>query len=425
MAEPAARELEADVRQQAASSRGLGRRLLELTDALAIPVLSVVTGFIVAGLIIAISDPVVLRTLRQSPVAGLRTGWDAVYLAYYALWNGSIGSPAAIVRGLALWIGPGDNAAFLRAIRPISESLVNTTPLIFAGLAVALGFRGGLFNIGVEGQLFVSALAGSYVGYAVTGLPWIVHLPLTLAIAFVAGGLWGAIPGFLKAKTGAHEVINTIMLNWIAFRLSDYLLTGPMKREGFVPITPQVLPSAYLPQFLPQPIRFHAGFFLALGLAAFVWWLLWKTPIGFEIRTVGANPRAARYAGISVAGSFVLTMFLSGAIGGLAGIVQVLGVQRAMAVAFSAGYGFDAIALALLGKSHPLGVILASLLFGVLRTGATRMQSVADIPVDIISILQAVVLMFVAAPAMIRWLYRVRVAREAEEATFTRGWGQL
>jgi simple sugar transport system permease protein len=238
-----------------------------------------------------------------------------------------------------------------------------------------------------------------------------------------AGGLYGAIPGYLKAKTGAHEVINTIMLNYIAFRFFDWAFTGPLRRPGGDrPVTAEIYPSAYLPQLF-EGYRFHWGFFLALLVAFGVWWLLFKTTLGFEIRTVGANPNAARYGGIKITRIIVLTMALSGALAGLAGVNEVLGLNHFLAGGFSSGYGFDAIALALLGKSHPLGVVLAALLFGTLRNGATRMQSIASIPIDIISIVQALVIVFIAAPAIVRWVYRVKAKSAVDSATFTRGWG--
>ncbi|MFQ5859014.1 MAG: ABC transporter permease, partial [Anaerolineae bacterium] len=284
--------------------------------------------------------------------------------------------------------------------------------------------RCGLFNIGAEGQLLVGALTSVWIGYSVTGLPWIIHMPLAILAGAMAGAFWGAIPGYLKARTGAHEVINTIMMNWIAIRLIDWLINGPMERPGAAAKTREILATAYLPQFSSDPrVRIHAGFFLALGMAALVYWFLFKTTIGFEIRTVGANPDAARYSGISVPGSFVLAMALSGALAGLAGTAQALGVTHFLAAGFSPGFGFDSIALALLGKSHPVGVILAAMLFGSLRAGATKMQSLAQIPVDIIAILQALIIMFVAAPAMIRWIYRIRAERAVGEQVFTRGWG--
>jgi simple sugar transport system permease protein len=213
------------------------------------------------------------------------------------------------------------------------------------------------------------------------------------------------------------------MLNYVAFRFFSWAFTGPLRRPGGdAPVTAEILPSAYLPQLFTG-YRFHWGFFLALLVAFACWWLLFKTTIGFEIRTVGANPNAARYSGINITRIIVLTMAISGGLAGMAGANEVLGLNHFLADGFSAGYGFDAIALALLGKSHPLGVVLAALLFGTLRSGATRMQSIASIPIDIISVVQALVIVFIAAPAIVRWIYRVRVKAETEGTTFTRGWG--
>ncbi|NTW12858.1 MAG: ABC transporter permease, partial [Anaerolineales bacterium] len=310
----------------------------------------------------------------------------------------------------------------LRAIYPFTESLVTATPYIFAGLSVALGFRCGLFNIGAEGQFFIGALCSAYVGYSITGLPAFIHLPLALLAGAAGGAVWGMIPGYLKARFGAHEVVNTIMMNWIAFRLSDWLLNGPMKASGFRPVTPNIEHTAELPRFFPDPIRLNWGFILALVVAYALYWFLFKTTIGFEIRAVGANPDAAKYAGMNIIRNFVLVMALAGGLAGLAGTSQVLGVDRWVGQGFSAGYGFDAIALALLGKSHPFGVVLAALLFGFLRSGATRMQSMASVPIDIISIIQGLVIIFIAAPDIIRWLYRIKNIK-AEQTVLTRGWG--
>jgi ABC-type uncharacterized transport system permease subunit len=359
----------------------------------------------------------------DDPKVPLVAAWDAVKLAYSALFEGSIGNPKRMYEAVTAYFDTGDTSLLGSAFLPITETLVVATPYILTGLAVALSFRCGVFNIGGEGQYFIGGLTSVFVGYSITGLPAYVHLPLAILAGILGGAVWAAIPGYLKAKTGAHEVINTIMTNYIAFRLAEWLLNGPMKREGYRPVSPEIQPSAYLPQFFPSPIRFHAGFFLALAVAAFIYWLLFKTTIGFEIRTVGANPRAARYAGINITKNIVLAMGLSGGLAGLAGANDVLGLIHYMPNAFSSGYGFDAIALALLGKSHPGGVVLAALLFGMLRNGATRMQSVAGLPVDIISVLQALIIMFIAAPEIIRALFRLRVEREEAEVVFTRGWG--
>jgi simple sugar transport system permease protein len=214
------------------------------------------------------------------------------------------------------------------------------------------------------------------------------------------------------------------MMNYIAFRLSDWLLSGPMKRpDSFNPVSPTIQDSAKLYRFFDDPIRFHLGFFIALLVAWFVYWFLFKTKWGFDFRTVGINPRAARYAGMSVVLVTVAAMAFSGALAGLAGANEVLGLNHNLAMAFSSGYGFDAIALALLGNSHPVGVVLASLMFGTLRNGATRMQLVADIPIDIISILQALILAFIAAPAIIRTIYRLKTPADGEEGIFAGSWG--
>jgi general nucleoside transport system permease protein len=391
-------------------------------QALLIPLLAIFSGLVVGGIIIILTSEQVYEAFGVSFGAGLRASWESVSVAYRALFTGSLGDPARIISALQ----SGDELAIRRAFNPISESLLSSTPYIFAGLAVALGFRAGMFNIGVEGQLFIGAIFAAFVGYSVTGLPTFVHLPLALLAGAVGGGLWGFIPGWLKAKTGGHEVINTIMMNYIAFRLSDWLLTGPMKRpDSFNPVSPTIQETAILPRFFETPLRFHLGFFVALGIAWVVYWFLFKTKWGFFLRTVGANPHAARYAGMSIVVGMVLAMTLSGMLAGLAGANEVLGVNYNLAMAFSAGYGFDSIALALLGKSHPLGVVLAALLFGTLRSGALRMQLAAGIPVDIISVLQALILAFIAAPAIIRTIYRLRTPKlgEEEEELQVASWG--
>ena len=399
------------------------RRILQ---PLVTPALAILTALIVGSLVIVLTDLDVLAALRNfftAPGAAFSAVWKAITTAYGSLFEGSLGSPAQMIAALR----SGDSKAMADAFYPVTDSLVTATPYIFAGLAVAVGFRCGLFNIGVEGQLFIGAICSVWVGFAIKGLPAIIHIPLALLAGAAGGALWAFVPAILKAKTGAHEVINTIMMNYIAFRLSDWLLgdKGPLKRpDSANPVSPLIEQSAELPRFFPEPIRFHLGFFIALGVALFIYWFLFKTTLGFEIRTVGANPNAAKYAGMSITRNLVIAMCLSGALAGLAGANEVLGVNHNLAFAFSSGYGFDSIALALLGKSHPLGVVLAALLFGTLRSGATRMQNVARIPIDIISVIQALIIAFIAAPAIIRTLYRLKAAGEGEGAVFTRGWGK-
>jgi simple sugar transport system permease protein len=385
-----------------------------------VPALAVLSGLILGGVLIALTSQEVWQAFQVSVLQGIGTSFAVVFRAYAALFAGAFGNPVQMVVALQ----SGDPLAVRRAFNPILESMVAATPYIFAGLSVALAFRGGLFNIGAEGQIFVGAITATYVGYALVGVPTIVHLPLALAAGALGGALWGFIPGWLKARTGAHEVINTIMMNYIAFRLSDWLLTGPMMRpDSFNPVSPTIQASAMLPRFFADPIRFHLGFFFALLVAYLVYWFLFRTTWGFNLRTAGSNPNAARYAGIKTGRWIFLTMSLAGALAGLAGTNEVLGVNHNLAMAFSSGYGFDSIALALLGRSHPLGVVLASLFFGTLRSGARRMQVVSGIPIDIISVIQAMILAFMAAPAIIRTIYRLRQPAEAGEEVLVRGWG--
>jgi simple sugar transport system permease protein len=398
--------------EQATARRGPWRRAL-------LPLLAIFTGLLVGGIFIAFTTESVYAAFRESLGAGISEAIQTVLDAYGALFSGSIGDPIRIIDA----VQSGDGLAIRRAINPIFETLIAATPLIMAGLGVALGFRAGLFNIGAEGQLYVGAICATFVGYSVTGLPAVIHIPLALAAGMLGGGLWGLIPGWLKAKTGGHEVINTIMMNYVAFRLMDWLLRGPMGNpESTNPISPPIASSAYLPQLFEAPIRFHLGFFLALIAAVVVWWFLFKTNWGFTFRTVGANPNAARYAGMNIVRTTVLAMTFSGALAGLAGTNEVMGLNHNLAPAFSSGYGFDAIAIALLGNNHPIVVVLSALLFGMLRTGATRMQVVTAIPVDIIGIVQAMVLAFIAAPAIVRTIYRLRVPDAGEQEIVISSW---
>jgi len=388
---------------------------------ISVPLLAIVTGVIIGAILIAATSNNVYEAFDESFLNGIGTSFSEIFIAYRSMFTGSIGDPVRIVNAFS----SGDAREIRSALNPILESLVQATPYIFAGLAVALGFRAGLFNIGVEGQLFIGAACATYVGYAVKGLPGIIHMPLAFLAGGLGGALWGFIPGFLKATTGGHEVINTIMMNYIAFRLTEWLLSGPMTRPGSggMPISPIIEESAQIPQFFQTPIRFHLGFFIALGFAWLVWWLLFKTKWGLNLRTVGTNPRAAKYAGLSVVKNTMIGMALSGGLAGLAGAVQILALNHSMALGLSSGYGFDSIALALIGNNHPLGVVLSSILFGTLRNGATRMMVIARIPIDIVDVIQAIILMLVAAPAIIRTLYRLREPKQEETTVFVSGWG--
>jgi simple sugar transport system permease protein len=364
--------------------------------------LAIVTALVLGALVIVFTDQDALDAwgrFFRDPGAALSTSWDKAYEAYEALFKSSFGSSRALDR-----------------------TLLEATPLLFAGLSVALAFRAGLFNIGAAGQLIAGASFAGYVGFSYD-LPKVVHLPLAL-VAGVAGGMvWAGIAGFLKARTGAHEVISTIMLNFIALRGLDYLLsTDTYQRAGRNdPISKVVSESARLPE-LPGPFG-HLGLVLAVAAAVGVWWLLARSTVGFRMRAVGANPNAARTAGMSVAGTYILSMALAGGLAGLAGTSNLLGRESfALSGGFYRQIGFDAIALALVGRSKPGGVVGAALLFGALRAGATGMQAATTTPVDIIVVIQALIIAFVAAPRLVEAMWRIR-ARQGAIQQFTTGWG--
>jgi len=389
-------------------SKRLGSRLFrEITgvgvdwrSALLVPLLAILTALIVGAIIIALTDIDALRNWGRDPGAAWRETAGTIGNAYLALFKG------------AFW-----------GMKPWSETLVAAGPVILAGLAVAIGFRAGLFNIGAEGQMLMGGLIATIVGFYFN-LPWPIHLPLALLGGLIGGALWGGIPGLLRAKTGAHEVISTIMLNWIAIRFMDWVLrTDFIKAVGRQdPISKDVLSSARLPQFFPNDpfLRLHAGIVMALLAAAFIYWLLYRTTVGYQFRAVGYNPDGAHYAGMSVTWMYVLVMAVAGAMAGLAGANQILGPLGRATPGFSAGIGFDAIALALLGRSHPAGVVLAGLLFGALEAGGRQMQVATDVSIDLILVVQALIVVFIAAPALIRAIYRVRTGDEAER--ITKGW---
>jgi len=388
-------------------------------SSLIVPIMAIISGLLLGGLLVALSSEEVYTTWSESPLQAISNGFKAAGEAYTTLFTGSFGSPTKIIDA----IQSGDDLAIRRAFNPVFESLVKSIPYIFGGLAVSLGFRTGLFNIGVEGQIFIGGIFSVWVGYTFTGLPAFIHIPFAFMAGALGGALWGFIPGLLKAKTGGHEVINTIMMNYVAFRLTDWLLREPMKREGSPnPLSPIIEESAELPRFFEGPIRFHLGFFIALAVAVIVYWFLFKTKWGFNLRTVGANPHAARYAGMNIVRSTIAAMSLSGALAGMAGANELLGLNHHLSQSFSPGYGFDSIALALLGRNHPLGVVLAALLFGTLRNGATKMQAAAGIPIDIISVMQAFILAFIAAPAIIRTIFRLKEPKKAEAEVRVSGW---
>ncbi|TDT50741.1 ABC transporter permease [Fonticella tunisiensis] len=305
--------------------------------------------------------------------------FEGTSLLFKAIWNGSFGSKDSLI-----------------------ETFVYVTPLLFTGLANAVAFKTGLFNIGVEGQFTIGVLITAILGL-ISGLPAIVHIPLIIVGGILAGAIWGGIPGYLKAKVGTNEVVNTIMMNFIAMYLSNYIVMGPLNKPG-VASTPEIRPSAMLWRFLGENNRLNTGLFIGLLLIALVYILFWKTTIGYEIRAVGLNPYAAEYGGISIKKNMILAMVISGGIAGLGGAIYVSGIQHnAMELTGFIGYGFDGIAVALLAKSHPVGVLFASILFGALNSSAISLQLV-NIPKQIVFLIQAIIIIFVAADYIYKWI---------------------
>jgi general nucleoside transport system permease protein len=309
------------------------------------------------------------------------------------------------------------------SVRGITFTILAATPLILGGMAVGLGFKAGLFNIGAQGQFLMGALGAAAVGAWVAAEPAIVAIPAAVAAGALAGAAWGFIPGALKAWTGAHEVVTTIMLNFIASIFIGYLVTGPLEAPGFSFSRTGPIGNAAYPTFFGTAI--HLGVFIAFALVPAVWWLLWRSTLGFEIRTVGANPDAARYAGMRPAFLTILTLSLCGLLAGLAGAGQILGISGFMTASYGTSIGFDAISVALLGRAHPVGIMLAALLFGAMRAGSGLMQIEAGIPVEIIDIIQASILFFLAADVLIRRVLRVRAAggEPSELQTVTKTYG--
>lgn len=376
----------------------LQRALREmLTSNWLVTLAALLLALVVSGVLIAAADEDVHTTasyLFARPADFFSAVWDSVWSAYVALFQGAIVDPSA--------------STFARAIRPLTETMTWSVPLILAGLGLAVGFRAGLFNIGAQGQIILGAIFGGYIGFAF-GLPPVLHLLLAIICAALGGAIWAGIAGFLKARTGANEVIVTIMLNNIAGYLVAYLLTTTaFKREGSNnPQSPPIESTAIYPRLLGDDFRLHAGFLLAILATFFVWWLMDRSTLGFQFRAVGANPSAARTAGININRIYLLVMITSGALAGLAGSAQVLGTERVLTAGVAASFGFDAITVALLGRSKPLGTFLAGLLFGALRAGGFAMQSRTGTPIDIVLVVQSLVVLFIAAPPLVRAVFRL------------------
>jgi simple sugar transport system permease protein len=293
----------------------------------------------------------------------------------------------------------------------ITNTLVNATPLVVAGLAVGFGFKAGMFNIGARGQFLLGAVMAAGIGPMFADAPGLIAIPIALIASALAGAVWGFIPGALKAWTGAHEVVTTIMLNFIGASIVSYLVLNFFQAPGYSFARTGPLGNAELPTlgFLsPDLDRLNLGILIALLLVPAMWWLLFRSTLGFEIRTVGTNPDAARYAGMRPAFLTILTMSVSGMLAGLAGGLEILGATHYIPASYASSVGFDSIAVALLGRSHPVGILLAALLFGALRAGAGPMQLDAHIPVELVDVIQAVILLFLAADVIVRRLLGMR-----------------
>ena len=385
-----------------------------------LPLLAVFTALAIGALLIIATNKETLHawnTFFREPGPAISTSWRVVRDTYYALFAGALGSPSRIASAFR----SGHIKDVREALYPLSETVVTATPLIFVGLSVALGFRAGLFNIGAEGQMNVGAIVGAAVGIWWPGLPGPIHLVLMVIACFIGGALWGAIPGILKAKTGAHEVITTIMLNFVAVSLTLYVLSIQPFKQQAEPIARPVVVA--FPHLFGSALRVHVGIFMALGVAALVAWLLNRTTIGFEFRAVGANPTAARAAGMDPARTTVVVMSLAGGLAGLAAASQLGGVTPSLIPGFASGLGFTAIALALVGRGMPLGVVLAAFLFSILQVGGRTMQATTETPIDIVVVIQGLVIMFIAAPALVSAIYRIKARRVAGPETFAKGWG--
>lgn len=358
---------------------------------------ALIAAMVVGGLLIALTDTATQKASSYffaRPTDTLSAGWHAASEAYIALFKGSIFNY--------------DAHTFTKAIYPLMETLTVSTPLILAGLAVAIAFRTGLFNIGAQGQIILGAIVSTYV--AITwNLPIYLLLPLVILGGMIGGGIWGGLVGLLKAKTGAHEVILSIMLNYIAVNLLLYLLKTPLlQRPGNTnPISPNLHENALFPLLLGKSFRLHWGFVIAILAVLFVSWLLNRSTIGFRLRAVGANPSAAQTSGISVAAGYILVMTIAGALAGLAGTAQVAGTEKVLSTGIASTFGFDAITVALLGRSTPWGTFFAALLYGAFRAGGVSMQVDTGTPVDLVLVVQAMIVLFIAAPPLVRAIFRL------------------
>jgi general nucleoside transport system permease protein len=386
-----------------------------------ITILAVVVALVIGAVLIAASDPVVLRawdSFGYAPGAAFSATWSSVSAAYKALFEGAIFSPGTVS---SAFYGGSIAAIFY----PLSLTAFEATPLILTGLSVAVAFRAGMFNIGAAGQWIGGALVATWLGYAVH-LPIVLHAVVCIIGAFVGGAVIGWIVGEIKARTGAHEVILTIMLNYVMYNLLSFLLgSQKLMQAPHQPnsVAPNIDGNAMLPHVGGPPPQVGVGFLIAVAAAAGTAWLLSRSTLGFEFRAVGASPSAARSAGIRVERVWVLAFLIAGGLAGLSAATIVQGQTQPLTFNSYGTYGFDGITVALLGRAKPVGVVLAGLLFGALNAGGTVMEAATGVPSDVVDVIKGLIVLLVAAPPLIRLLFRLRHASGASaEATTSKGW---
>jgi general nucleoside transport system permease protein len=384
-----------------------------------VTVLSILLALVIGAVLIVVSDSKVLATFgyfTARPSDALNGSWTLISTAYADLFKGAVFDPSSI----AAWFN--GTGTWEQALTPISETLTYAAPLVFTGLSVALAFRGGLFNIGGQGQAVIGTIGAAVAGFTF-GLPVVLNLVVALLGGLIAGAVWGFVPGILKARTGAHEVITTIMLNYVAILFLGWLILqkGVQSPGRTDAISKAVAGSAQLPSL--GNLRVNLGIVLAVLVTAAVAWLLNRSAFGFELRAVGANPAAAKTAGISVARTYTLLMLVAGGLAGLGGAAQVLGTAYALTPQVAGNIGFDGLLVALLGRNRPWGTLWAAILFGALRAGGNLMQVDAQISLELVTVLQALIVIFIAAPALVKAIFHLRAARSARlGASMAKGW---
>ena len=395
------------------------RRLLDAYrygNTAVLTVLAFICALIIGAILIALADQPTRSAMGyffQSPGDTFSNAWSAISNGYINLFEGSIIDPSTFSSGNADTI-----------LYPISLTLFEAAPLILGGLGVGVAFRSGLFNIGGQGQIIAGAICASYVGFA-WNLPPFIHVVVAALAGIGGGAVWGGIAGALKARTGAHEVITTIMLNYVALYLLNYLLSvhGFQKGGSAQAVSRTIRGNARLPHLFGSGLPVNAGILIALAAAGGCWWLLARSTWGFSLRTVGANAAAARTAGMNVARNTMMVMVLAGALFGLAGVaLSIGGTGTNITNSVDAGVGFDAITVALLGRASPRGTVLAGLLFGALKAGSFQMLANSQVPVEVSTVLESLIVLFIAAPALIQSIFRLRAARGGGVSQLAKGW---